>query len=191
MELLRVVYHQYRWPFLAVMALTMTSAGLGIGIIAFINQYPDGRRRRCVGRTPMFLALLALLMAVTLGSQLALTTLGHYFCLPPARAVSEAHPDTDIERLEQLGSASLLASLSSDVRNITVALRALARTGARGDFNLGRRPIWGGYRRNVGGDGGVGRRHRWWAAAAWSRGFIAIWPVCASRKSVSIIITNR
>ncbi|WP_424719199.1 hypothetical protein, partial [Klebsiella quasipneumoniae] len=39
MELLRVVYHQYRWPFLAVMALTMASAGLGIGIIAFINQY--------------------------------------------------------------------------------------------------------------------------------------------------------
>lgn len=39
MELLRVVYRQYRWPFLAVMALTMASAGLGIGIIAFINQY--------------------------------------------------------------------------------------------------------------------------------------------------------
>ena len=34
MELLRVVYRQYRWPFLAVMALTMASAGLGIGIIA-------------------------------------------------------------------------------------------------------------------------------------------------------------
>ena len=37
MELLRVVFQQYRWPFLAVMALTMASAALGIGIIAFIN----------------------------------------------------------------------------------------------------------------------------------------------------------
>ena len=37
MELLRVVYRQYRWPFVAVMALTMASSALGIGIIAFIN----------------------------------------------------------------------------------------------------------------------------------------------------------
>ncbi|WP_193158362.1 multidrug ABC transporter permease/ATP-binding protein [Serratia marcescens] len=121
MELLRVVYHQYRWPFLAVMALTMASAGLGIGIIAFINQYLMEAGGNALAVLPMFLALLALLMAVTLGSQLALTTLGHYFVYRLRGQLVKRILDTDIERLEQLGSASLLASLSSDIRNITVA----------------------------------------------------------------------
>ena len=70
---------------------------------------------------PVFLALLALLIAVTLGSQLALTTLGHYFVYRLRGQLVKRILDTDIERLEQLGSASLLASLSSDIRNITVA----------------------------------------------------------------------
>ncbi|MEX7638360.1 ABC transporter transmembrane domain-containing protein, partial [Serratia marcescens] len=121
MELLRVVYHQYRWPFLAVMALTLASAGLGIGIIAFINQYLMDAGGDALAVLPVFLALLALLIAVTLGSQLALTTLGHYFVYRLRGQLVKRILDTDIERLEQLGSASLLASLSSDIRNITVA----------------------------------------------------------------------
>ena len=88
MELLRVVYHQYRWPFLAVMALTLASAGLGIGIIAFINQYLMETGGNALAVLPMFLALLALLMAVTLGSQLAL---GPLLRLSPAWAAGEAH----------------------------------------------------------------------------------------------------
>jgi len=121
MELLRVVYRQYRWPFLAVMALTMASAGLGIGIIAFINQYLMDASGNPLAVLPMFLALLALLIAVTLGSQLALTTLGHYFVYRLRGQLVKRILDTEIERLEQLGSASLLASLSSDIRNITIA----------------------------------------------------------------------
>ncbi|QNK99564.1 multidrug ABC transporter permease/ATP-binding protein [Serratia ureilytica] len=121
MELLRAVYRQYRWPFLAVMALTMASAGLGIGIIAFINQYLMDVSGNPLAVLPMFLALLALLIAVTLGSQLALTTLGHYFVYRLRGQLVKRILDTEIERLEQLGSASLLASLSSDIRNITIA----------------------------------------------------------------------
>ena len=37
MELLLLVWRQYRWPFIAVIALTLFSAALGIGLIAFIN----------------------------------------------------------------------------------------------------------------------------------------------------------
>lgn len=121
MELLRVVFHQYRWPFLAVMALTMASAALGIGIIAFINLQLMGAAGNPLTVLPQFLALLALLMGVTLGSQLALTTLGHYFVYRLRGQLVKRILDTDIERLEQLGSASLLASLSSDIRNITIA----------------------------------------------------------------------
>ena len=37
MQLLLLVWRQYRWPFIAVMALSLASAALGIGLIAFIN----------------------------------------------------------------------------------------------------------------------------------------------------------
>lgn len=122
MELLRVVYHQYRWPFLAVMALTLASAALGIGIIAFINQHlMAAAAENPLAILPQFLALLGILMAVTLGSQLALTTLGHHFVYRLRGQLVKSILDTNIERIEHLGSASLLASLSSDIRNITMA----------------------------------------------------------------------
>jgi putative ATP-binding cassette transporter len=70
---------------------------------------------------PEFLGLLLLLMAVTLGSQLALTTLGHHFVYRLRSEFIKRLLDTPIERIEQLGSASLLAGLTSDVRNITIA----------------------------------------------------------------------
>lgn len=121
MELLRVVYRQYRWPFLAVMALTLASAALGIGIIAFINLRLMTAAGNPLTVLPEFLGLLALLMAVTLGSQLALTTLGHHFVFRLRGQLVKRILDTHIERVEQLGSAALLASLASDIRNITVA----------------------------------------------------------------------
>jgi putative ATP-binding cassette transporter len=78
MELLLLVWRQYRWPFISVMALSLASAALGIGLIAFINQRLIETVDTTLMVLPEFLGLL-LLMAVTLGSQLALTTLGHHF----------------------------------------------------------------------------------------------------------------
>ncbi|SHE80246.1 putative ATP-binding cassette transporter [Modicisalibacter ilicicola DSM 19980] len=121
MELLRVVFRDYRWPFVGVMVLSLASAGLGIGVIAFINR----RLIETVGSPlhilPQFLGLIVLLLLITLGAQLALTTLGHHFVHGLRGRLVKRILDTDIERLEQLGSAQLLASLSSDVRNITTA----------------------------------------------------------------------
>ncbi|MCS3602259.1 putative ATP-binding cassette transporter [Buttiauxella sp. BIGb0471] len=121
MELLRVVFRQYRWPFLIVMALSLLSAALGIGLIAFINlrliETPD----ISLSVLPEFLGLLLLLMAVTLGSQLALTTLGHHFVFRLRSEFIKRLMDTHVERVEQLGNAALLAGLTSDVRNITIA----------------------------------------------------------------------
>ena len=121
MELLRVVYRQYRWPFLMVMALSLASAALGIGLIAFINQRLIETPDISVSVLPEFLGLLLLLMAVTLGSQLALTTLGHHFVFRLRSEFIKRLMDTHVERIEQLGSAALLAGLTSDVRNITIA----------------------------------------------------------------------
>lgn len=116
-----MVYRQYRWPFLMVMALSLLSAALGIGLIAFINlrliETPD----ISLSVLPEFLGLLLLLMAVTLGSQWALTTLGHHFVFRLRSEFIKRLMDTHVERIEKLGSAALLAGLTSDVRNITIA----------------------------------------------------------------------
>lgn len=121
MELLRVVYKQYRWPFLSVIALSLVSAGLGIGLIAFINKKLIDTTEIGLSVLPIFLALLFLLMVVTLTSQLALTTLGHHFIYRLRGQFIKRVLDTDIERVEQIGNAQLLASLNSDIRNITLA----------------------------------------------------------------------
>ncbi|MDF7759892.1 multidrug ABC transporter permease/ATP-binding protein [Kosakonia cowanii] len=121
MELLLLVWRQYRWPFVAVLALTLASAAMGIGLIAFINQRLIESVDLSLAVLPEFLGLLLLLMAVTLGSQLALTTLGHHFVYRLRSEFIKRLLDTPIERIEQLGSASLLAGLTSDVRNITIA----------------------------------------------------------------------
>ncbi|ENN7013816.1 multidrug ABC transporter permease/ATP-binding protein [Enterobacter ludwigii] len=121
MQLLLLVWRQYRWPFIAVMALSLASAALGIGLIAFINVRLIEMVDTSLAVLPEFLGLLLLLMAVTLGSQLALTALGHHFVFRLRGEFIKRILDTQVERVEQLGSASLLAGLTSDVRAITIA----------------------------------------------------------------------
>ncbi|KMV71493.1 multidrug transporter membrane component/ATP-binding component [bacteria symbiont BFo1 of Frankliniella occidentalis] len=121
MELLHVVYKQYRWPFILVIVLSLLSAALGIGLIAFINRELIVTLNSSLMVLPQFLGLLLLLMAVTLGSQLALTLLGHHFVYRLRGEFIKRILDTRVERIEQIGSAQLLAGLTSDVRNITIA----------------------------------------------------------------------
>ncbi|WP_417330215.1 multidrug ABC transporter permease/ATP-binding protein [Halomonas cupida] len=121
MELLSVVYRYYRWPFIGVMVLSLASAALGIGAIAFINRRLIENVGGPMGVLPEFLGVILALLVVTLASQLALTLLGHHFVFGLRGRLVKRILDTDIERLERLGSAELLTSLSSDVRNITIA----------------------------------------------------------------------
>lgn len=121
MELLRVVYRQYRWPFVLVIFLSLLSAALGIGLIAFINRELITSLNASLRVLPEFLGLLILLMAITLASQLALTLLGHHFVYRLRGEFIKRILDTQVERIEQIGSAQLLAALTSDVRNITIA----------------------------------------------------------------------
>ncbi|MFG6175970.1 multidrug ABC transporter permease/ATP-binding protein [Halomonas sp. THAF12] len=136
-ELVRIVWQDYRGPFLAVVALSLASAGLGVGVIAFINQrlldtFADPWRV-----LPTFLGLIALLLGITLASQLALTTLGHRFVYRLRSQLIKRILDTDIEHLEQIGGARLLASLSTDVRYITVAFVRLPELVQGGVLTLG------------------------------------------------------
>ncbi|AYH47163.1 multidrug ABC transporter permease/ATP-binding protein [Dickeya fangzhongdai] len=121
MELLHLVYRQYRWPFLTVIFLSLASAALGIGLIAFINQQLIEAVSPTLQVLPGFIGLLVLLMAVTLASQLALTVLGHHFVCRLRGQLIKRILDTGLERLRQIGPAQLQASLASDIRTITLA----------------------------------------------------------------------
>ncbi|MCE9858366.1 multidrug ABC transporter permease/ATP-binding protein [Raoultella planticola] len=121
MELLLLVWRQYRWPFISVIALSLLSAALGLGLIAFVNLRLMTVVDTSLAVLPEFLGLLLLLMVVTLGSQLALTTLGHHFVFRLRGEFIKRILDSQIEKVEKIGSASLLAGLTSDIRNITIA----------------------------------------------------------------------
>ena len=91
MELLRIVWRDYRWPFVAVVLLSLTSAGLGIGVIAFINQRLLGTFTDPWRILPEFLGLIALLLVITLGITVGPDHAGPPFRLPAAGAVDQAN----------------------------------------------------------------------------------------------------
>lgn len=159
MELLSLVWRQYRWPFLGVIALSLLSAALGIGLIAFINLRLITSVDTSLRVLPEFLGLLGLLMAVTLGSQLALTTLGHHFVYRLRGEFVKRILDTQIEQVEKIGSASLLAGLTSDIRNITIAfVRLRSWCGDHSHVRLRGLPRLA-VRKNDAGDGAVDGAH--------------------------------
>ncbi len=121
MELLAIVFRHYRMPFLVIMLLSLASAAAGIGVIAFINQRLIESFADPWQVLPQFLGLILVLLVVTLGAQLALTTLGHHFVYQLRNRLIKRILDTDTETLERIGSARLLASLSADIRNVTIA----------------------------------------------------------------------
>ena len=109
MALLNVVFCQYRWPFIGVILLTLLSAALGIGMIAFINSEMIVAVNTSLTVLPAFLFQVVMLMGVTLASQLALTWLGHQFVWRMRGEFIKRILDTRVERIEQIGSAQLLA----------------------------------------------------------------------------------
>ena len=121
MALLKVVFRQFRWPFIGVILLTLLSAVLGIAMIAYINSEMISAINTSFSVLPGFLLQLVLLMAVTLAAQLALTLLGHHFVWRLRGEFIKRILDTRVERLEQIGNAQLLAGLTSDIRAITIA----------------------------------------------------------------------
>ncbi len=121
MELLSLVYRQYRWPFIAITLLSLLSAVSGIGVIAFINQSLIESVGDPLPILGQLVGLVLLLLVITLGSQLTLTTLGHHFVYRLRGRLLKQLLDTDVARLRQIGQGPLLASLSSDIGQITIA----------------------------------------------------------------------
>lgn len=123
-SLYHMIWAHYRLPFLKVILLNLVNAAVSVGIIAYINHtfisQPVFNTLSWVS-LGYFSALVILLLITTFISQYALTRLGHKFVYELRRKLVKQIIDTNVPQIDHLGSARLLASLSSDIQSITVA----------------------------------------------------------------------
>ncbi len=128
MKLLSLLFRENRLALLGIGLLSLLSALLSVGVIAYVNTRliadSDDLSQALLG---FGVLLLALLICAT-AAQVALHRVGHRFVYRMRRALVKRVLDTDIERLEQIGGARILASLSTDIRNITIAFVGLPET---------------------------------------------------------------
>ena len=123
-SLYRMIWANYRLPFIKVILLNLINASVSVGIIAYINHtfisrpVFDTLSWQSLG---YFSALVVLLLITTFVSQYALTRLGHKFVYELRTKLVKQIIDTSVPQVDHLGSARLLASLSSDIQSITVA----------------------------------------------------------------------
>lgn len=123
-SLYHLIWVQYRLPFLKVILLNLVNAAVSVGIIAYINHtfisQPVFNTLSWVS-LGYFSVLVLLLLITTFISQYALTRLGHQFVYELRTKLVKQIIDTKVPQIDHLGSARLLASLSSDIQSITVA----------------------------------------------------------------------
>ena len=123
-SLYNMIWAHYRLPFLKVIFLNLVNAAVSVGIIAFINH--TFISQPVFGTLSWmslgyFAILVLLLLITTFISQYALTRLGHKFVYELRTKLVKQIIDTNVPQIDHLGSARLLASLSSDIQSITVA----------------------------------------------------------------------
>lgn len=125
MTLLFQLARQHYKALLVIVLLSMVSACLSIGVIAFI-QYRLLDSNLDINRAIwQFSGLLVLLLASATCAQVSLHRLGHKFVYDKRCQLVKQLINTDIEQIESLGSAGILASLNTDIRNVTIAFVAL------------------------------------------------------------------
>lgn len=123
-SLYQMIWAHYRLPFLKVIFLNLVNAAVSVGIIAYINQTFISQpvfNTLSWASLGQFSALVVLLLVTTFVSQYALTRLGHQFVYELRTKLVKQIIDTKVPQIDHLGSARLLASLSSDIQSITVA----------------------------------------------------------------------
>ena len=125
MTLLFQLARQHYKALLVIVLLSMVSACLSIGVIAFI-QYRLLDSNLDINRAIwQFSGLLVLLLASATCAQVSLHRLGHKFVYDKRCQLVKQLINTDIEQIESLGSAGILASLNTDIRNVTIAFVTL------------------------------------------------------------------
>lgn len=117
----RLIWQSHRMAFVKVIALNLLNALVGVLTIAYTNQALLSGKSLSWQSLAVFLGLIFALLATTFISQFALTKLGHQFVLELRQKIVKQILDSDISQTQAIGSAKLLASLSTDIQAITTA----------------------------------------------------------------------
>ena len=121
MTLLGLLFSGRKAAFVAVVVFSVLSALLSVAVLAFIGQRMLSAQADLGLVLLQFSGLLAALLAAATIAQVTLHKLGHRMVYGLRRDLVRRVLATDIEQLEKVGGAPLLAALSTDVRNLTIA----------------------------------------------------------------------
>lgn len=121
MKLLRFLLAEATWPIAGIIVLSSLGAASGIAALALINRVIAESASDYSSLLLVFAGLLAVSFVTATTARIALHAVGHSFVYHLRRKLVKQVLDTDIEQLETLGGARLIAMLDTDIRNITIA----------------------------------------------------------------------
>lgn len=121
MRLMRMLFGRHPGLALFITLLSIVNAGIGVGVIAFINQRLAQPGTALGPALAQFTVLLLAVMVSGVIAQIGMTTLGHRGVLALRNTVLKRMLDTPLARLGALGAPRLQASLSVDVQALSVA----------------------------------------------------------------------
>jgi len=121
MTLMGLLFSRRKKAFAAVAVLSVLSAGLSVAVLAFISQRLLAGGADLAVVLLQFALLLVALLATATAAQVTLHVLGHRMVYGLRRDLVRRVLATDIEQLEKVGGPHLLAALSTDLRNLTIA----------------------------------------------------------------------
>nr|WP_086939679.1 multidrug ABC transporter permease/ATP-binding protein [Thaumasiovibrio occultus] len=121
MKIIRQLMQGQVGTLLMVSGLSLLSAALSVAVIAFIQSALATPQAMLDLNMAFFSALLIALFISASLAQVVLHRLGHQFVYNKRCDLIKQLINTDIEQLEAIGGARILAALSTDVRHITVA----------------------------------------------------------------------
>jgi len=111
--------------FIVAIFLSALSAAAGVSVIAFINEAIS---RLSVGADfpiTLFFALIFLLFGLSYISQSQITRLGHRVVYELRLSISRRLMNMSVERIDQLGQPTILATLTKDITAISQAFNSL------------------------------------------------------------------
>lgn len=124
MELIKKLLYGHRFLLIIALILNLVSSFLGVGAIAFINNYLLVESTTLT-KLLQFIGLVCIFFAISIGAQILLVRLGQYFVFDMQRMIVKQILDTDFMLIQKTGKSRLLASLTNDIRSISFGLLRL------------------------------------------------------------------
>ena len=111
--------------FFFAMCLSALSAVAGVSVIAFINKAISQLSSDSSFPIVLFFALILALFGLSYVSQSLITALGHRVVYELRLSISRRLMNTSVERIDQLGQPTILATLTKDIAAISQAFNSL------------------------------------------------------------------